>query len=189
VLLPRRTYRRYWQRLLHDRTADRIAAEVGRIPHVSATIVPFDTTLDQAAEERLERQQREAAVEPALTSARLLAEGAERRPSANGTRSDGTTPIGAVKWRQRVSVQGRVTAVQVGTTAGRSLEVTVFDDTGGLRLVFFGRTRIPGIAPGIGLRASGIVGEYKQHLALANPRYELLPESRVSETAGLAKLS
>ena len=45
VLLPRRTFQRLSQRLLHDRTADRIAEAVGRIPHVAATIVPFDTTL------------------------------------------------------------------------------------------------------------------------------------------------
>jgi hypothetical protein len=50
----------------------------------------------------------------------------------------------------------------------------VFDDTGGIRLLFFGRTRIPGIQPGSLVRASGMVGEYKGHLALANPRYELL---------------
>ena len=31
-----------WQRLLHDRTADKIAAVLGQVPHVSATIVPFD---------------------------------------------------------------------------------------------------------------------------------------------------
>ena len=42
VLLPRRGYRRVWQRFLHDRTADKIAAVLGQVPHVSATIVPFD---------------------------------------------------------------------------------------------------------------------------------------------------
>ena len=41
VLLPRRSYRRVWQRFLHDRTADKIAAVLGQVPHVSATIVPF----------------------------------------------------------------------------------------------------------------------------------------------------
>ena len=41
VLLPRRSYARVWQRFLHDRTADKIAAVVGQVPHVSATIVPF----------------------------------------------------------------------------------------------------------------------------------------------------
>ena len=67
--------------------------------------------------------------------------------------------------------------MQVGTTAGRSLEVQLFDRTGGLRLIFFGRARIPGIAPGTVLRASGTVGEYKGHLALANPRYELVVDA------------
>src|SRR5580698_9784040 len=41
VLLPRRAYGRVWQRFLHDRTADKIAAVLGQVPHVSATIVPF----------------------------------------------------------------------------------------------------------------------------------------------------
>ncbi len=30
-----------WQRFLHDRTADKLAAVLGQVPHVSATIVPF----------------------------------------------------------------------------------------------------------------------------------------------------
>jgi hypothetical protein len=37
-----------------------------------------------------------------------------------------------------------------------------------------GRTRIPGIAAGAMIRASGRVGEYRGHLAIANPVYELL---------------
>ena len=64
--------------------------------------------------------------------------------------------------------------MQVGTTAGRSLEVQVFDNTGGIRLLFFGRTNIPGIEPGAMIRATGRIGEYKGHIALANPRYELM---------------
>ncbi len=50
VLLPRRTFGRLSQRLLHDRTADRIAEAVSRIAHVAATIVPFDTTLAARAD-------------------------------------------------------------------------------------------------------------------------------------------
>ena len=70
--------------------------------------------------------------------------------------------------------------MQVGTAAGKSLEAQVFDDTGGIRLLFFGRTRIPGIDPGAVVRVTGTVGEYKGHLALANPRYELLPSDAKS---------
>jgi hypothetical protein len=42
AVLPRRSYSQLLGRLLHDRTADKIAAVVSRIPHCAATIVPFD---------------------------------------------------------------------------------------------------------------------------------------------------
>ena len=42
VVLPRRSYAPLLGRLLHDRTADKIAGVVTRIPNVTATIVPFD---------------------------------------------------------------------------------------------------------------------------------------------------
>jgi hypothetical protein len=42
AVLPRRSYSSFLGRLLHDRTADKIAAVVSRIPHCTATIVPFD---------------------------------------------------------------------------------------------------------------------------------------------------
>jgi amino acid transporter len=41
VLLPRRSYARVWERFLHDRTADKLAAVLGQVPHVSATIIPY----------------------------------------------------------------------------------------------------------------------------------------------------
>ncbi|BBX65515.1 DNA-binding protein [Mycobacterium saskatchewanense] len=42
VLLPRRTYSPLIGRLLHDRTADKIARAVSRIPGAAAQIVPYD---------------------------------------------------------------------------------------------------------------------------------------------------
>jgi amino acid transporter len=181
VLLPRRTFPRMSQRLLHDRTADRIAQAVGRIPHVAATIVPFDTTLPHDAIERLEERQRQAAQEPALA------------PRVDGPRRDraiGTTPIGAAAWREKVTVEGRVNAVQLGAAAGRSLEVRIFDDTGGLRLLFMGRTQIPGLVCGALVRATGRIAKYRGHVAMANPTYELLtsepaahPDQRAMSTA------
>jgi amino acid transporter len=41
VLLPRRCYRRAWHRLLHDHTADRLAAAVAQLPHANVTFVPY----------------------------------------------------------------------------------------------------------------------------------------------------
>jgi len=42
VVLPRRSYSALFGRLLHDRTADKIAAVVSRIPRSAATIIPYD---------------------------------------------------------------------------------------------------------------------------------------------------
>ncbi|MBV9793220.1 MAG: amino acid permease [Actinobacteria bacterium] len=42
VILPRRSYSAWFGRVLHDRTADKIAAVVSRIPRSAATIVPYD---------------------------------------------------------------------------------------------------------------------------------------------------
>jgi len=42
VILPRRSYNPVISRLLHDRTADKIAGVVSRVPNAAATIIPFD---------------------------------------------------------------------------------------------------------------------------------------------------
>src|SRR5580658_7344653 len=42
LVLPRRLYRGFANRVLHGNTADRIVAAVSTLPHVSATIAPFD---------------------------------------------------------------------------------------------------------------------------------------------------
>jgi amino acid transporter len=42
MILPRRTYSALLGRLLHDRTADKIAVAISRIPRSAATIVPYD---------------------------------------------------------------------------------------------------------------------------------------------------
>jgi amino acid transporter len=59
AILPRRGYSPLLGRLLHDRTADKIAAVVSRIPHAAATIVPFDVrdrleAIDQRRAQRAE---------------------------------------------------------------------------------------------------------------------------------------
>jgi len=41
VLIPRLAHRRFWHRLLHDRTADSIAGAVSRLGHANVTFVPY----------------------------------------------------------------------------------------------------------------------------------------------------
>ncbi len=50
VLVPRREYRRFWHRLLHDRTADSIARAVSQLPHANVTFVPYHLGADHHAE-------------------------------------------------------------------------------------------------------------------------------------------
>jgi len=58
AVLPRRTYSPLLGRLLHDHTADKIAAAVSQIPHAAATIVPFDVRrrLQVLHERQVERE-------------------------------------------------------------------------------------------------------------------------------------
>jgi amino acid transporter len=195
VLLPRRTFARVWQRFLHDRTADRLAAVLGQVPHVSATIVPF--TVGGRYEERARSYGR------SIQQARLGAAGdgvapidvqgrtgvdrlgrrdGPKRPAtmlaADETlaqRAGATTPIASVVPRQRIRVAGRVKSVRVQPRAGAAnLECVLSDGTGGLLLVFQGRPKIAGIEPGARLVAEGMVGTWSRRPAMLNPSFELV---------------
>jgi amino acid transporter len=66
AVLPRRSYSPLLGRLLHDRTADKIAAAVSQIPNAAATIVPFDvrSRLEILHERQLERERAAAGRAP-----------------------------------------------------------------------------------------------------------------------------
>ena len=71
IVLPRRSYSPLLGRLLHDRTADKIAGVVSRIPHVAATIVPFDvrSRLEDLHDRQVAHEQRKAEAMTAAGSA------------------------------------------------------------------------------------------------------------------------
>jgi hypothetical protein len=166
-LLPRRGFAAGWRRLLHDRSADRIAAAVGELPHVNATIVPFQLQSRLA----LRRPRRP----PSERASPRVDRDAVRRAGELGGAVAGTTPIGEVQWRQRVRVGGRVKVVRVPTAGSTAnLECTLVDATGAVLLVFQGRRRIPGIQQGVRLVAQGRVGAWEGRLAILNPEYELI---------------
>ena len=86
----------------------------------------------------------------------------------------GSTPIGSVTFRQRTRVSGRVTSVRTSPIAGSpALSAELYDSTGGITVVFYGRRAISGIEPGAHLEVEGCVGELDGHLAIANPLYEI----------------
>jgi len=85
------------------------------------------------------------------------------------------TPIGDVVWRELVHVRGKVRSMRVQPWAGvATLEVTVYDETGGIVVVFTGRRSIPGITLGRMIEVSGRSNRHRGYLSIVNPHYKLL---------------
>jgi hypothetical protein len=84
--------------------------------------------------------------------------------------------IGSLRWRDYARIKGKITTIRVVPwTSTPVLECTVFDETGGITLVFLGRREIGGIELGRELEAEGRVAEAHRQLVLMNPTYRLLP--------------
>jgi amino acid transporter len=177
VVMPRRAFKTGWQRILHDRTADRIAAAVSQLPHANATIVPFQLSSAPAQHRAIALLERTGThrTRPVV-----------REGDGETSKISGTTPIVEAQWRDRVRVAGRIRSVRVpagGATA--NLECTLVDSTGAILLVFQGRRHIPGVQQGARLVARGMVGAWQGQLAILNPVYELIagPEQAEVDTA------
>ena len=189
VILPRRSFSPLLGRLLHDRTADKIAAVVSSIPDAAATIVPFDVqSRVRALEERQAggapasappRASPEAVVTPGRDgrSARAAAaepglEGYERPAPSLDCR-----PIGDITGPGSATVGGRVRSVEIRPVEHNFvLVVEVCDSTGDIIALFYGRSRIPGVEPGSKLRLHGNVGIRDGNPAMINPAYELIAQ-------------
>jgi hypothetical protein len=89
VVLPRRGYSPLIGRLLHDRTADKIAAAVSRIPNAAATIIPFDV---ESRVRVLEERQAERMNQP---TAVVEATGPKTPDGATAARADQPADAGA----------------------------------------------------------------------------------------------
>jgi amino acid transporter len=116
AILPRRGYSPLLGRLLHDRTADKIAAVVSRIPHAAATIVPFDVR------NRLEAIQQRRTAAAAAEDGKIGEPGAKTPEStAKTTGRDGKTPTPDGKTAEpgtRVPATDAKTSAPEGKTPG-----------------------------------------------------------------------
>ena len=178
VLIPTRTYRRSWALLLHGKNADRLVRVLGQVPHVNATLVPFNVA-DLAESQR------------ALASPELILQGGDGQ-AATGNRHQqfatvpGAEPIAELRYRRPAKVAGRLCSVRIQPWSDvPALEGTLTDASGGeVLVVFLGRREIAGIRTGTQLVANGMVGERRGRLAILNPDYELLsvPESEQGAT-------
>jgi hypothetical protein len=163
IVLPRRSYPPLLGRLMHDRTADKIARVTSRIPRSAATIVPFDVTARaHGAEEHPAYQ-----TDPPRSGPAPGWESAAHSPSE----ADGG---GTLDGRGRREVHGRVRAVRIRPVGQSSiLACTITDQSGELTALFYGRTHIPGIGPGTSLRLRGQVTVSAAGPVMINPSYEL----------------
>jgi hypothetical protein len=185
VLLPRRTYAPLLGRLLHDRTADKIARAVSLIPDAAATIVPYDvqSRIRDAYPERVE--QRVASELDKLES--WVFQGEERsveayehpeRPSSVVTAA-GLTP------GQRATIEGRVSEVEDSNKRRGTVRwILVGDDTGEVR-VRFRPGHAADIQPGQLVRISGKARQsgYRP-MWMVDPSYEVVEEPQETRDAG-----
>src|SRR5271165_2118082 len=204
VVLPRRSYSALLGRLLHDRTADKIAAVVSRIPRSAATIVPYDVesrvrvlqerqVVKIAAEGRSDQHLRSGEADVAVQhrpaagsqsvwppkngqrSPEKNSQGAPRAEPDESLAAPGITPIGALTKPGRAIVEGRIRVVEIRPVERNSvLAAEISDGTGQLTALFYGRSHIPGIVCGARVRFRGSVGLKDGHPVMINPAYELL---------------
>jgi len=174
LLLPRRSYSRFLGRLLHDQTAEEIAAPISRLSRVVATIIPFDVnSITSGNIPAPHVSKKSAPVTPAPVSAAPMRTDMPLTPVSHY--AENITPIEKIQWRKRAHIQGRVTALSTAPRGSApTLQVEVWDETGGVTLNFLGRREIAGLEVGMEIRAEGMVGEVEGTLVILNPSYELV---------------
>jgi amino acid transporter len=177
LLLPRRSYSGFLGRLLHDQTAEDIAAPISQLSRVVATILPFDVSKMISGKSLVVENHKK----DSMVSAKPVAVKAEAKPVVTQSAepvshyAENMTPIGNITWRKRAHIQGRVTSIRTAPSGSAPvINVEVWDETGGVTLQFLGRREIRGLDIGIELRAEGMVAENEGKMTILNPSYELL---------------
>jgi amino acid transporter len=165
VILPRRSFSPLLGRLLHDRTADKIAAVVSTVPNAAATIVPFDVP------DRLRALQQHPPVsEDGDQNAGQASHDGTRGPDAGDGHAAGPLPA-----LGKVTVEGRVRAMEIRPVQDNTvLTVIISDSAGDLTAFFYGRSAIPGLLCGSTVRFHGRARVKDAARVMINPAYELL---------------
>jgi len=209
AILPRRSFSPLLGRFLHDRTADKIAGVVSRVPNAAATIIPFDVqNRVRILAERQAARDRHAPVaiipapgppadavtsvqqDPQAAAATPREEKVEPLPGAGGydrpIPPPGVAPIGSLHQPGKAVVEGRVRVVEIRSVERNSvLACEISDSTGDLTALFYGRSRIPGLMCGSRVRLKGPVGIKHGAPVMVNPAYELIvPHSGSKSPAG-----
>jgi len=177
LLLPRRSYSGVLGRLLHDQTAEDIAAPISQLSRVVATIMPFDVSKMISGKSLvIENHKHDSLVAPKPVSVKTNSQPVVTQSAEPVSHyAENMTPIGNITWRKRAHIQGRVTSLRTAPSGSAPvLNVEVWDETGGVTLQFLGRREIRGLDIGIELRAEGMVADNEGKMTILNPSYELL---------------
>jgi hypothetical protein len=174
ALLPRRTYSPLLGRLLHDRTADKIARAVSQVP--DATIVPYDvqSRIRQAFpdifEEKITRKVEE--LEARVLQSDNQAVEAYEHPKRPAT----VIPVGSVIPGRRATVEGRVSEVEDVTKRRQTFRrIVVGDESGEIRVNFRPGQGGDDIQPGQVLRITGKVHQSgNRQASMLDPTYEVI---------------
>ena len=86
--------------------------------------------------------------------------------------------ISECKPGDKLRVSGTVRTLTIRPrTSIPALEIDLYDGSGSLRVLWLGRRRIDGIAPGRKMIIHGRITTNDHHLTVFNPRYLLLPSA------------
>ena len=174
LLLPRRSYSRVLGKVLHDQTAEAIAAPISQLDRVVATIIPFDVEKIISGGDLHDH---EVVAKPVVVQKTDIAKPvAVTKVSGPVSHYDeNIQPIGKATWRKRAHIRGQVSSIRVAPSGGAPrVDVEVWDESGGITLQFIGRRAIAGLDVGKTICAEGMVGEQEGSLTILNPSYEIV---------------
>jgi len=78
--------------------------------------------------------------------------------------------------REKVRLRGTLRTVTLAPVGGvPALEAELFDGSGMVSVIWLGRRRIAGVAPGVSMQVEGRIGVQHGKRVIFNPRYELRP--------------
>jgi amino acid transporter len=178
ALLPRRTYNPLVGRLLHDRTADKIARAVSMIPDAAATIVPYDvqTRIEEAYPERVEQRIAREFEKFGEWVTRGEDENVEAYEHPDPSRSV-ITVAGLIPGRS-ATFEGRVSEVEDTSKGRRTIRsIVVGDHSGEITVVFRSGHGGADIQPGQLLRVTGKPRQSgNRPMSMVDPMYHIVED-------------
>jgi amino acid transporter len=177
VLLPRRTYAPLLGRLLHDRTADKVARAVSLIPDAAATIVPYDveSRIKEAYPDDFEHRLARGVDK---VEAWISQDDQEVEAYEHPVRPPSVITVAGLIPGQRATFEGRVNEVEDISKGRRTLrEVVVGDNSGEITVTFRSGAGGADIQPGQLLRITGKARQSgNRPMSMTDPAYHVIED-------------